>query len=780
VLCTLALAAEQPAKPDSVVEMNQVTVSDVPIAEQILPTARPINSVMGDGMSIIDTPRSVTSVNKIWMEERMVKDATDFGQFAPGVYSASQYGVPSIPQIRGDLGEVYIDGQKTKYSRNENLPSFNSVEALDIVKGPGSAVYGPQGMGPGGYVNLVTKKPYFDGFHGEIDTTLGYWTSGHSNFNPEATIDLSGPISKDLAYRVSYQSRYGDAYVQTTKNETQDLFTAITYNASPTVKFDWFGQVYVNRFNASSGFNRVTQNLIDKGIYIGGPAQANNLFGQPITTSTIFTLLNPATAHLQTLQPYQQLIGYGDDGHALRGLTHLATTITLSENSYILNTTSFETSQGHELNTYSYTDYVPVNTSINNRFELHQKANWGGFGQSIIAGVDARYDRLTSYQDFSVEPLANWDLTNSVSTFIYAPYITTGTVGGYAVPGKPGYSAANFPNAGTQHSKILDAALFFQDSINLTHNLTGVVGLRADRIHATAASPALVGLAYGAFYNASATVTDPSLFTSLVYKVSDDSSVYATFDRVNAITGSTNFGGVDGTGGVAGLTNAMKALSKLYEVGFKQSAFHNKLYMAFDVFQQTRMRPVLIGPAQLVRTDGFEAEAVYQPSKKLTINANVTYQDATQYGNFFYEQTNSYLDFYPTSMIVDGKPGTGKGSPNFSGYSPPTGKIRAPGVPGFMANAFVTYRLPSGFGAGFGPQIQGRQNANDEATLVIPAQVEYNGFLFYKTKRWEVQLNVKNIFNKLLYDPVDVTFAGNDTILPRTPITASMTFRRHF
>jgi len=78
---------------------------------QILPTVRPIGSVFGDDRSILDTPRSVTSVNKAWMDDRQIRNAMDFSQFSAGVYSAAQYGIPGVPQVRGDLAQIYINGQ---------------------------------------------------------------------------------------------------------------------------------------------------------------------------------------------------------------------------------------------------------------------------------------------------------------------------------------------------------------------------------------------------------------------------------------------------------------------------------------------------------------------------------------------------------------------------------------------------------------------------------------------------------------------------------------------
>ena len=49
---------------DSITVLDKVTVSDVPIDQQVLPTVRPISSVLGDDTAIIDIPRSVSSVNK--------------------------------------------------------------------------------------------------------------------------------------------------------------------------------------------------------------------------------------------------------------------------------------------------------------------------------------------------------------------------------------------------------------------------------------------------------------------------------------------------------------------------------------------------------------------------------------------------------------------------------------------------------------------------------------------------------------------------------------------
>ncbi len=193
-------AAAPAASGDQTVQLGQVLVTGgIPSDEVVMPTSLPISGILGDERNILDTPRSVSTVNKIWMDDREITNAMDFSQFAPGIYSPSLYGVPAAPTIRGDTGGIFFDGQQGLYGSNNVPPSFNGVESLDIVKGPGSAVYGPPNNGAGGYVNLVTKQPYFDAEHLTVSTTLGYWSSARAYSNPSITIDNGGPISDTLA-----------------------------------------------------------------------------------------------------------------------------------------------------------------------------------------------------------------------------------------------------------------------------------------------------------------------------------------------------------------------------------------------------------------------------------------------------------------------------------------------------------------------------------------------------------------------------------------------------
>src|SRR6185369_3541004 len=111
--------------------------------------------VFGDDRSILDTPRAVSTITQALVRERGIEGVREFVAFAPGSYAPESYGKATIPNIRGDLAETFLNGQRLSYNNFGYMPSFNNVEAVDIVRGPGSAIYG-SGFFTGGYVNYVT------------------------------------------------------------------------------------------------------------------------------------------------------------------------------------------------------------------------------------------------------------------------------------------------------------------------------------------------------------------------------------------------------------------------------------------------------------------------------------------------------------------------------------------------------------------------------------------------------------------------------------------------
>jgi len=162
----------------------------------VLPTDTPVSSVFGGDMSVKDTPRSVTEVSTQLLSDANIQNLGDFVKVAPSAYTTDQFGVASVPNIRGQAAEVYINGMQ-RTTRSDGQPTnFNAVESANVIAGPASSVYGPT-ANTGGYVDLITKQPYFDKFHSDTEFTYGQWDE------KKWTEDFGGPITPDLAYRVS-------------------------------------------------------------------------------------------------------------------------------------------------------------------------------------------------------------------------------------------------------------------------------------------------------------------------------------------------------------------------------------------------------------------------------------------------------------------------------------------------------------------------------------------------------------------------------------------------
>jgi len=817
---TPAPAATTPAAPSSgkVTTLSKYIVSDVPIDDNVLPTVRPVGDVMGDDRNILDIPRSLSAVNTALMDDRMVRNAMDFQQFSPGVYAAAQYGIPAVPYIRGDLSQLYMGGQQVPFSRNSTPPSFNGVDAFNIVEGPGSAVYGPQLEGSGGYVDFIMKQPYFDRDHSDVTLTMGGWASGHSYSNPEATIDVGGPISDKLAYRISYLSRYGDGYYLNDHDQTQDVYAAVTYLPTSKVTVEAWGQIYEDRTNEIAGVNRVTEDFIKNGNYIAGPASPTTVgstayYGYDIitfpnpppytfgsATDGSYSTVNAATAHTIKLSPDVALIAPSDTARAFVAQGQVKETVSLTPDSSLVNRTFFSSGHSNKSEEVGYSEYVPHDVSIQDRAEYHGIFDVSIFENSVITGVDFKYLAMTAYQDYQTEPVAYYDLSQPLSQIAYPGYPLEGNTwgGGLRVPGTTGYSAAQGDIANVIET-MYDTAYFFQDDIKLAKKLTLTAGYRIDNIAVHGESPPYIEEGYyNSFftyvplatpvyipeggssptitgYNNSRTVNDQSFFASLSYKPTENSTLYVTYDHVDGILGSSNFGGVD----AQYLDQVLSTKSTLYEAGYKESVLNNTLYVRADVFQQLKYGTQITGGKYPIKDNGGELEAVYQPNKAWNFNANLTYQSATAFG-VFYQSAGNYLDSFDPATPVDGTHGTGVGTPNFTLYFPPNGRMRAPGIPQVEANAFVEYTNPLGWGAGVGPQYIGRQYANDQDTLYIPPETEVDGFIFYRQKTWEVRVNIKNMLNSRLLDPIDVSYAGNDLIYVRPPITASITLKLHY
>ena len=163
----------------------------------------------GFEQSIKQAPASISVITREELEQKSISSLTDALTDVPGVdveASAGKTGGLNI-SIRGmpsDYTLVLIDGRRQNVAGNITpngfgetstsfLPPVNSIERIEVIRGPMSTLYGSDAMG--GVVNIITRK-VADKWHGSVtaDTTFETNDAGDSR---KLDLYLSGPIIKD-------------------------------------------------------------------------------------------------------------------------------------------------------------------------------------------------------------------------------------------------------------------------------------------------------------------------------------------------------------------------------------------------------------------------------------------------------------------------------------------------------------------------------------------------------------------------------------------------------
>ncbi|HET7537356.1 MAG TPA: TonB-dependent receptor plug domain-containing protein [Candidatus Didemnitutus sp.] len=267
--------ADDAAAPTEVVRLDNFVVTDAKSLQTTLPV-RPVAGVFGFDASVQDTPRSVVQINPQQFENDLITSVSDLGRYSPAVNQATgqldNYGTPNF---RGSQGDAYQNGIRLITRPGNNRPfTTNAYEGADIVAGPAPVIFGPSAR-TAGYVNYLTKKPYFDRERGVVSWTFGKWFDDGAGYVPQNTVqlDVGGPIAAGkLAYRLSCEFSDRDAYTQGIGNRYHDVYATLGWLPDEHSAVDLNIEAGTFNWKTNNFQNRVTNELIRNGTYLAGPA----------------------------------------------------------------------------------------------------------------------------------------------------------------------------------------------------------------------------------------------------------------------------------------------------------------------------------------------------------------------------------------------------------------------------------------------------------------------------------------------------------------------------
>ena len=202
--------------------------------------------------SIHETPQSISVVSKDVVEDIGATRLQDALDYAGGVGRANNFGGQGLTTftVRGfTTGEFYRNGFPINRGY-PNMPDANTIERLEVLRGPATMLYGRGD--PGGTFNVVSKQPL-----AERTVTLG------SQLNDQGmkrgTLDASGPLDEEgrLAYRLNVVGEGGDTFRDHVETERYGVAPVITWQASDDTKVTFEGDFMRNNHPLDRGLTRL-------------------------------------------------------------------------------------------------------------------------------------------------------------------------------------------------------------------------------------------------------------------------------------------------------------------------------------------------------------------------------------------------------------------------------------------------------------------------------------------------------------------------------------------
>lgn len=789
------MADETKTAPAETITMDKLEVNGVPIEQQVLPTSRPFNSVFGTEMSILDTPRNVTIISREQMNVIGIQETRDFSKLTASSYTQTNFGLPSNPSIRGQTADVLVNGMRRGLTVNGNgMPvNFNAVESVNIVKGTASVIYGATSY-TGGYADFITKKPSFDKFRGSFAGTVGMYEQYRW------TLDAGGPASKTLAYRLSYSGEDSGSYYYGGKKKTQAIYGAIEWHPNANYTLEMNSEFYVADFTENWGINRVTQQLIDTGYYIPD-AQTDAQYTAFVQTVGGFG--NPVQAYGTPvkLDRRRRLLSPGDDSYGVNVTAQAIQTLKLGEDAKLVNNTFFNYVNRDTFSSYYYASVHKDNYGIENRLQYTNKIQLGSVDSSYAAGFSARYQSVWAADDFFHEPINSWDITrdgnlNRVPAASFGGFNASVLVPGFGprgvLPGVYVTPGANYPvvfpggvftqynGGGSSNDSILkQISPFYQQTFTFTKSLTLLAGIREDFMSVSNKDP--VPPPGFTAVSDSISVSLPSYNGSVIYKVTDQWSLYYTYSFVTS-TESTSLGGgyafLDTSyGGDARQFYDFQFDKKnyLHEVGLKGSLMNNKLFIGAALYDQQQKWDTLDGLHRYQKSKGFEIEANFQPNKQLFATISYSYFDSKQ----------RYAGFLADSIVYDKRIGSAVPfTPDFPSISQ---EFQQPGMPKHLVNFLINYKFTPAFSASIGTvwtgEIVTSQVGNGVSGFGVPVVLSANKIpsqyttdvtLAYTVNRWNARLALMNVTNEKNWSAPNPGY-GDGAISAELPFHAELT-----
>lgn len=720
----------------------------------------PATTISGFSRWLLDTPRAVSVIPETFPRTFSGEGLEALFTFAPGVGDTSQFGHVTTPNIRGDVAEFYIGGQRRSNNQYGFKPSLNAFDSFMVLRGAPSLILGP-GFHSGGALLVSPKQARLDGHQVILEADWGglSW-SEDSWFSGRVQVDVSRVLKENQSgIRFSYEGRGNETFLNSPAavDDSHSFYGNFRWERDS----GWSGYIAGEFFweNAPQllGVNRPSPSLFASNAYMRGSGAFRD-FG----SGSVFVVNHPTAGPERiALDPGASLLSERDRSRARTGWLQME----LRSNGSIpfKNQTFIEGVDRERIHEFEYFEFVEQFT-WENRSEWRWDWEFAKRPMQTTAGLSIRWEQRESYVNFFNEYPVAFDISGGATRFsVRSQYPTLVAPG---IPGPEGLEFFGLPfSPETTDSELWNPALFWESSLEWNPFWTLAGGIRLDGYLAEARDPLTPNGA-----SDSDSVGQWSGAISLLYQPEEDASFYLTLSNTNAVEGSIAGGGLMlNANGVINRDN-LENRSRLLEVGWKQQ-FSDRGEWAITAFHQTRKRIEIRGPRSDIRVQGVEVEGKWNWSDQAFGFFNLTWNDG-DYKNSAPSQLGgrSVYDLYAPGYGPDGQ-GTGRGYDFFFTNQVPSGDYPIPGLSPWTANWGMAWKQGSGVLPGFRiwADYRDAQPGNLDQEFFLPEQWEFHAGLDYQVSGWQLQLDFLNILDETLWHHNGGTFFNNQLVSRGAP-----------
>ncbi|QOZ28943.1 TonB-dependent siderophore receptor [Bradyrhizobium sp. CCBAU 51753] len=648
----------------------------------------------------LQTPGSVEIIRSQTIEERGQHNVTDaVTQNAAGFTATPAPGNGGLSfSTRGFAGSNSVmtlyDG--TRFYIGSGTLTFPydtwSTERIEVLRGPASVLYGEGAIG--GVINVIPKKPLNTPYN-EAAVSLD------SNMTKRLSVDSTGPINPNVSYRINATGNMSDGFVDRDKSSNGVVSAAVRVQASENLAF-----------TLSEDY---------------GDRSPSRYFGTPLVGGTILD-----TLRFKNYNALDSTIRYRDSWTRFKTEWDVADGIRINNTLYYLN------SQRHwrDIENYTFnpktqlidrTSYIEIlhdQKQSGNRMDATFSGRVFGLANQFVAGFDVNHIEFFHTNN---SPFGG---ASSVNPYVFDP----GSFFATTTATTPGFN-----------SMVNQYALFAEDRLKLTDQLSLVTGVRYDR-------PDVDRTDYKTPANSfETTLSGTSWRAGVVYEPIKNLAFYGQY----AV-------GADPVGNLISLSTTQKtfqlATGKQTEVGIKQSFWGGRgewTLAAYEIVKTGLTIPDPANPSGLALQVGQQSSRGVEGTIGLAldygwrIDANLAVLRA-KYDN--------------NSQLVGGK------IVSFNGNVPVN-------VPQQVANIWLTWDFAPNWSVYGGVQMVGAMYSDLANTQLRPGYNVVNGGIRWKPDdRTTVAFRVYNLLDQIYA----VTSNGTGQWLLGMPRTAELSLNVKF